>query len=121
MRILRMVIGIISIILFFLVSFQSCVAGVGNALEGSGESSGTAGFMLALFMLIAGIIGIAGQKSKGATITAMIFYLIGGIIGIANVGSYSDLQVWSILTFIFAGLYFISLFFGNKKKIAETT
>lgn len=102
---MKKVIGIISIILFVLVSFQSCAAGLGNALNNSKEVSGSAGIMLAICMLIAGIISLISKKSKGMTITAIVFYLIGGIIGLANVGSFKDLQIWSILNIVFAALF----------------
>lgn len=75
MKTLRMVIGIICCVLFFIVIFQSCAAGVSNSLSDSGETSGTSGMFVAIFMLIAGILGIAGRKSNGATITAAIFFL----------------------------------------------
>lgn len=115
-----MVIGIISIILFVLIGLQSCVAGVGNALEGAGETSGSAGVIVALFMLIAGIVGVAGRKSKGATITSACFYAVGGLVGISNVGTYSDLKVWSVLSFIFAGIFIVTVIFDKKPK-KETT
>ena len=101
---MKKVIGIISIVLFFIIAFQSCAAGLGNALSQSNEVSGSAGFFLALCMLIAGIIALISKFSKGMTITSIVFYAIGGIIGIANVGSYADLMIWSVISFIFAVL-----------------
>ena len=65
MKTTRLVIGIISMVLFVLIALQSCVAGVGNALEQAGETSGSSGLFLAVFMLIAGIVGVAARKSKG--------------------------------------------------------
>ena len=108
MKTSRLVIGIVSIVLFMVVTFQSCAAGIGNALEGNEEVSGTAGFLLAVCMLIAGIVGICCRKIKSGSIVAGCFYAIGGLIGIANVGSYSDLQIWSILSFIFAAVFVIT-------------
>ena len=116
MKIMRMVCGIICCCLFLVIVFQSCAVGIANTFEDSGEISGSAGFFTAILMLIAGIISIAGRKSKGATITALVFYVIAGIIACAMYGSFSDLQIYGILNFIFAGLFFISLFFGGKKK-----
>ena len=43
MKVWKLVSGILSIILFVFVSFQSCAAGVSNALEANGEASGSAG------------------------------------------------------------------------------
>lgn len=117
MKTTKLVLGIISIVLFILVSFQSCAAGLGNALSDSGEVSGTAGILLAFCMLIAGIVGICTRKSKGGGIVAGIFYLIGGLLGITNYGSFSDLAIWSVLCFIF-GIVFI---LGSlKMKKVET-
>lgn len=108
MKTARMVIGIISMVLFLFVTFQSCAVGLGNTLAENGEASGTAGLLLALSMLIAGILGVAGRKSKPCTIVAGAFYALGGIIGIANIGTFADLQIWSILSFIFAVFFIIS-------------
>lgn len=120
---MKKVIGIISIVLFIFITFQSCAAGLGNALSNNKEASGTAGLFLAIFMLIAGIISIISKYSKGMTITATVFYLIAFIIGICNVGTFSDLKVWSILNLIFAALLIFHIFknkelykVGNKKE-----
>ena len=115
MKTAKVIIGIISIFLFFIIAFQSCAAGLGNALEGNGESSGSSGFALAIFMLIAGIIGIATRKSVGGGIVTGCFYAIGGFIGISNYGSYSDLMIWSILSFIFAFVFVVGSIFSKKK------
>ena len=104
MKTAKLVIGIVSMVLFLVITLQSCAAGVGNALEGNGEVSGTAGFILALCMLVAGIVGVAGRKSFGTSITAGCFYAVGGVVGISNVGSFADLMIWSVLSFIFAAV-----------------
>lgn len=110
---MKKVIGVISIVLFLIVSLQSCVAGLGNTITENGEVSGTAGIMLSIFMLIGGIIAIVSRTSKGMTIAAIVFYVLGGLIGISNVGTYADLKIWSILSFIFAALI---LFHLRKNK-----
>ena len=76
MKTAKLVIGIISMVLFVLVAFQSCAAGLGNALADNGEVSGTSGMLLAFCMLIAGIVGVATRKSKGGGIVAGVFYLV---------------------------------------------
>lgn len=111
----RLTIGIISIVLFVLVSFQSCAAGIGNTLEGNGEVSGSAGFLLALCMLVAGIVGICCRKIKKGSIVAGCFYAAGGLIGIANVGFYADLKIWSVLSFIFAAVFIITAIIQKGK------
>lgn len=117
MKTTRLVMGIISIILFCLIAMQSCAAGLGNAIEGNGEVSGSAGLILALCMLVAGIVGICCRKIKSGTIVAGCFYAFGGLIGIANVGSYADLQIWSILSFIFAAVFIVGAIRQKEKKL----
>ncbi|MDP4132697.1 MAG: hypothetical protein Q8882_01630 [Bacillota bacterium] len=116
MKTARMIIGIISMVLFVLIVFQSCAAGVGNALSENGEVSGSAGFILSVFMLIAGIIGVVARKSKGGSITAGIFYLVGGLLAIVSAGSYSDLKVWSVIAFAFGIFFIISAILPKKPK-----
>ena len=53
MRTWKLVSGILSIILFVLVAFQSCAAGVSNTLAENGEVSGSAGLIVAIMLLVA--------------------------------------------------------------------
>ena len=116
MKTAKLIIGIISIVLFGVILFQSCAAGIGNALEENGESSGSAGAFVAVCMLIAGIVGIAARKSKAGGFVAGGFYAIGGLIGIFNYGSYADLAIWSVISFLFAGVFIIGSIFTKRKK-----
>ncbi len=112
----KLISGIFSIIFSLIIFFQSFIVGISNTLENSGESSGSAGAFLGIIFLASGIIGIATRKGKGGGITAGILYLIAGLIGISNVGSYGDLQIWSILSFIFAGIFLIGSFLVKNPK-----
>ena len=47
MKTLKLILGIISMVLSGVILFQSCAAGLGNIIADTGESSGTAGVMLA--------------------------------------------------------------------------
>ena len=119
MKTAKLVIGIISIVLFIIIMFQSCAVGVVNTLQSNSDDvSGSAGMLLAFAMLIAGIIGITARKSKGGGITAGVFYVIAALIGLANLGTYGDLVVWSVVSLGF-GIVFI---FGSlKMKQVEKT
>ncbi|HCL04226.1 MAG TPA: hypothetical protein DHW61_17770 [Lachnoclostridium phytofermentans] len=119
MKTARLVIGIISMVLFAFVSFQSCAAGVGNALVNNGESSGSAGMLIAFCFLIAGIVGVATRnKGKGGAMTAGGFYALGGIIGLTTSSTlYGDLKVWAIVSLIFAAVFI----FGALKQKTENT
>jgi hypothetical protein len=108
----RMVIGIITIVLFFLLQFQSCAAGVGESLmsvfsEEAG-TSGVTGYICSFFFLIAGIVSIACRKTKGGSIAAGIIYLFCGLIMINEDFSYfQDLAFYCFLSFVFAGIMII--------------
>lgn len=115
MKIAKLIIGIISIVLFALIAFQSCAVGLGNILLDNGELSGSAGLYLAFCMLIAGIVGICTRKGKFGGYVAGVFYILGGLIGIANVGNFSDLKIWSILSFIFAAVFILGSMFTKNE------
>ena len=117
MKVWKLVSGILSIVLFVFVAFQSCAAGVSNALEANGESSGTAGIMVAVFMLAGRIASIATRKAKGkgGNIALIILFGIAALIGFTNYGSYSDLAIWSGWCLINAVLAVIALITGKKK------
>ena len=117
MKVWKLVSGILSIILFVLVTFQSCAAGVSNALEDNGEVSGSAGIILAVFMLAGGIVSIATRNSqgKGGNIALIIMFGLAALIGFANYGSYSDLAIWSGWCLINAILAVVAMISGKKK------
>lgn len=117
MKVWKLVSGILSIVLFVFVAFQSCAAGLSNALEANGEASGTAGIMVAVFMLAGGIVSIATRKAKGkgGNIALLVLFGIAALIGFTNYGSYSDLAIWSGWCLINAVLAVIALITGKKK------
>ncbi len=107
MKAAKLIIGIISIVLFGLITFQSCAAGFLDILADTGEASGATGMFAAICYLIAGIIGIVTRNGIAGGFVAGAFYAVGGIIGITNYGIYGDLIIWSILSFIFALVFII--------------
>lgn len=122
MKVWKLVSGILSMILFVLVAFQSWAAGVANALEGNGEVSGSAGIIVAILMLAGGIVSVATRKSekKGENIALIILFGLAALMGFANYGSYSDLAIWSGWCLINAVLAVVALITG-KKKVADST
>lgn len=102
MKTVRIVIGVFSFILFIIIAFQSCAAGMVIALsENTKDMSGAAGFWLAVFMLAGGIVGIATNNSKSGGVTAGVLYAVGAVLGFASRGIFGDLVVWSIIAAIF--------------------
>jgi hypothetical protein len=100
-----MIIGILSVIMFIIVMFQSCATNVVNTLgSNTADTSAGGGTLLAFALLIAGITGALGRDSLKATLTAAIIYLVGALIGFISLGTFGDLVVWSIIALIFGAL-----------------
>ena len=114
MKTAKLAIGIISMVLFLVIIFQSCAVGIGNALEENDENSGSAGVFVAVCMLIAGIVGVCTRKSIGGGFVCGGFYAVAGLIGITNYGSFGDLMIWSVLSFIFAAVFVIGSILTKK-------
>lgn len=115
----RLTIGIISIILFVLVTFQSCAAGISNALQENEAVSGTMGVMLAFCLLIAGIVGICTRNSmsKIGPVVTTIFYWIGSVFTVGSGETYGDLPIWGTISFAFGVVFLISAFKTKKETV----
>lgn len=101
MKTSKLVVGIISIVLSILVALQSCAAGLSNALESNGEVSGTAGVLLAISFLVAGIVAICTRNGGNGGYVSAGFYVFFGLIAMMMAGSYADLTIWAVLSIIF--------------------
>jgi Ca2+/Na+ antiporter len=121
MKTWKLVSGILSIILFVIVTFQSCAAGVVNTVEGNGDVSGTAGMLVAILMLTGGIVSIATRKSKknGGNIALIILFGLATIVGYSNYGIFTNLIFWSTWCLINAFFAVLALFTKKKKKNDE--
>lgn len=121
MKTTRLILGIITIVLFVIILFQSCAAGMVNTVGKSSDAGGSAGIFVAFLSLIAGIIAVAARSSAGGSMTAGAFYMITAITGISNSNVYKDLSVWGGLYFIFSLFFIISGIKQrkNKKKAIE--
>lgn len=119
MKIWKLVSGILSIVLFVLVSLQSCAAGLSNTLAENGEVSGSAGLLVAILMLTGGIVSIVTRKSKknGGNIALVVLFGLAALVGFCNYGSYSDLAVWSGWCLLNAVLAIVAML--KKKKVEE--
>ncbi len=97
MKTWRLVAGILSIVLFIFVTFQSCAAGVVNVIEENGQSSGSAGLIVAILLLVGGIVSTATRKSteKGSAIALIILFGLGALIGFSMAGNFGDLNIWA--------------------------
>ena len=117
MKTWKLVSGILSIVLFVLVSFQSCAAGISNTLEENGEMGGTAGLIVALMLLAGGIVSICTRKGgKSGNIALIVLFGLGALIGFTLAGSYADLSIWSSWCLICAALALVALIKGRKTE-----
>lgn len=118
MKIWRLVSGILSIVMFLIISFQSCAVGLVNVVEDNAEdTSGSGGMFVAFMLLVAGIVSVSlkNNSNKGAAIALSILYGAAAIIGYSNLGTFADLAVWSSWALICAIVAVISLFSKSDK------
>lgn len=108
MKTAKLIIGITSMVLTFVVLFQSCAASVGDALVNEGGTSGVTGMFVAIFMLIAGIVAVATRNSKGGGIVCLVLYALAGLIGVTSAGIYKDLIIWGIICIAFAIFFLVA-------------
>ena len=116
MKTWKLVSGILSIILFAVVSMQSCAVGIGNTLQDNGEVGGSAGIIVAILLLAGGIVSIVTRNGgKGGNIALIVLFGLAALCGFTMGGSYSDLTIWSAWCLICAILAIISIV--KKPKI----
>lgn len=119
MKIAKLVLGIFSIIFSVLVLFQSCAAGVVDAVQGT--SAGTTGLIVGILMLASGIVNIVTRNSKGGAIACIIMFALAGLIGLTMYDYYEDLQVWGGFCLIVCAVNAISLFTQFKSPKASSS
>lgn len=120
MKTWKLVSGIISILLFFVVAFQSCAAGIVNTLEENGGTSGSSGVMVAILLLAGGIVSIAvrNAKGKGGNIALIILFGLAALVGFTGYGNYSDLVIWAVWCLVNAVLALFSIL-KKKPEVAQ--
>ncbi|MBR1505076.1 MAG: zinc ribbon domain-containing protein [Prevotella sp.] len=122
MKIWRLVSGILSMVLFLVITFQSCAVGVVNAVEDNkDDTSGAGGILVAFGLLVAGIVATAlwKKKNKGGDIALIVLYGLTALMGFANQGTFGDLVVWSSWALICAIMAAIALVLNSKASNEE--
>lgn len=116
MKTWKLVAGILSMVLFMVVVFQSCAVGVSNALESSSDVSGSVGIIVAILMIAGGIVSVATRKSdsKGGNIALIILFGLAALLGFTSNGKYADLVVWAGWCLINAVIALIAVFKSKK-------
>ena len=120
MKVWKIVSGILSIVFSGIIFMQSAAAGLLNALEDNGGTSGTAGFLVAVLLLSAGIVSVATNKrmGKGSSIAIMILCFMAALLGFVGAGNYTDLQLWAAWCAICGVMAIVCMVRG--KKIQKT-
>ena len=97
MKTWKLVSGILCMVMFVFVSFQSCAAGIADAMADSGGLSGGAGLITSVLMLAGGIVSVAVRNSegKGGDIALTILFGIAALIGFTMAGNFKDLNIWA--------------------------
>ena len=96
----KVVSGILSIVIFVFMMFQTFALNIFNALTKSDDKSGSVGLLVAFIILTTGITSIVGRKSKGANIAIVLLAGFGAFLGFHNIGIYADLVIWTWWLFI---------------------
>lgn len=111
MKTWKLVSGILSTVLFLVVAFQSCAAGIVDSIEGAGGTSGGVGIMVGILMLSGGIVSIATRNSgkKGGDIALIVLFGLAALFGFAGYGNYSDLVLWAFWCLVCATLALVSM------------
>ena len=120
MKTTKLVVGNLMIVLAVIIALQSMAAGLGNAMSNNGETSGSLGFLLAIFYLVAGIVYLSTKKAKKLTadIINAVIMALGWLMAINGAGSYADLAIWGWLGLII-GLVFLIWHYLNLRKQKE--
>lgn len=120
MKIWKLVSGIISIVVFIIITFQSCATSVVNALEeNETDMSAEGGIFVAFSLLVAGIVSacVWRNASRGADVALFLLYGIAALLGFMSLGTFGDLEIWSWWAAICSGMAFISSFMPRNKMI----
>jgi uncharacterized membrane protein len=118
MKIAKLIIGILSCLMFLLIIVQSCTVYAANSMDLAAKRPDydySINNFIAVCILIAGIVGMATRSSKGGGITAGVFYAIGGLVGIGSIASFDDLQIWPVLSLIFAVVFILGSIHINTR------
>lgn len=121
MKTAKLVTGILCMVFTIMVLFQSCAAGIVDAIEDSGGTSGAGGALVGFLMLSGGIVQVVTRNSvkNGGSVSAVIIFFLAALIGFSNAGTYADLNIWSAWCVVLGILNVISIFTNKKEKKTE--
>ncbi len=102
--------AVASLVLGFVILFQSCmVTGLGS-LAKSENITGPGGMLAGLLLMIAG--GFAFQLPKVSCVMSLVCALLASMEGASG---FSDMKIWAVIC---VGLAFLEMFAARPKKAA---
>ena len=104
----RLVLGIISMVLFLIAFGEACEVDEFYTMIGSDDAEGAMGIVFSFLLLAAGIVGVCSRNSERCTgaFTAGGLYLGGALFTIGTGETFPDLPIFGIISFAF-GIVFI--------------
>ena len=110
MKDIRLIIGIVTIMLFVFVAFQSCGA---YATVKSSNGIGNIGIIISFVALIAALICINTRDAYSGAFISAVFYALAGFLGLFNFTNHKIIFVYGFMFIMFS---IFSVLIGIKKK-----
>ncbi len=110
MKDIRLIIGIVTIMLFVFVAFQSCGA---YATVKSSNGIGNIGIIISFVALIAALICINTRDAYSGAFISAVFYALAGFLGLFNFTNHKIVFVYGFMFIMFS---IFSVLIGIKQK-----
>lgn len=113
MKDIRLIIGIVTIMLFVFMAFQSCGA---YATVKSSNGIGNIGIIISFVALIAALICINTRDAYSGAFISAVFYALAGFLGLFNFTNHKIVFVYGFMFIMFS---IFSVLIGIKQKNAS--
>ncbi len=118
MKTAKLVVGILTVVFSVIVLFQSCAAGLGDAIQNEGGTSGGSGLLVGFLMIAGGVVDIAARRSKGGAIACAVIFGLAAVLGLTATGIFADLKIWGGWCLVLCAVNGISIFMQFKAPAA---
>ncbi len=118
MKTAKLVVGILTLVFSVIVLFQSCAAGLGDAIQNEGGTSGGSGLLVGFLMIAGGVVDIAARRSKGGAIACAVIFGLAAVLGLTAAGIFADLKIWGGWYLVLCAVNGISIFTQFKAPAA---
>ena len=115
----KLVIGIISFVIFCVISFQSCAVSLLYAFGGADVFSMSCGYVSALCFCAGGVLAIVARNKTEKPINYICagFYWLVYFFSRFGMKDYPDLEIWGYLAFAFGCIFIFAVSNNKKSKI----